>query len=88
MTATRVGGQVKFIRMVDRVVVEKGETNEEGFAIMQAAHPGEYREDTDDKPLAPVQRAHSMFERANAKRAAQRPAQSDKVGTRAGRKAK
>jgi hypothetical protein len=55
--------QVKFIRMVDRVVIEKGETNEGGFAEMQRAHPGEYRIDVDDKPVAPIKRIHDMFEK-------------------------
>jgi hypothetical protein len=80
--------QVKFIRMVDRVVVEKGETNEEGFALMQAAHPGEYREDTDDKPLAPIQRAHNMHAKRAMEDTPKRASKSGKVGARERRSGK
>jgi hypothetical protein len=77
--------QVKFIRMVDRVVVEKGETNEEGFALMQAAHPGEY---PDDKPLAPIQRAHSMHVKRAMENTPKRASKSGKVGARERRSGK
>jgi hypothetical protein len=44
----------KFIRVVQGKVMEKGETDEVGFARYQKAHPGEYRVDDKDMPLDPI----------------------------------
>jgi hypothetical protein len=45
----------KFIRVVKGKVVEKGETDEVGFARYQKAYPGEYRVDDKDTPLDPIE---------------------------------